>query len=253
MSVILEYKEINKSFGAKQILKDINLQIESNKIVGLLGKNGSGKSTLFKSILGLIKIKSGQILVDGVDINKLKEKERAKYIAYVSQNIMLPPLTVYEIVSMGRMPYYNFISNKSDKDVIEEILKKLNIFDLKDKIATELSGGERQLVSIARALAQKSRVIVFDEPTSNLDIKNEVFFKKTIKELVKTENISILISVHDLTNAYDLGDSYVFVKEGKAIVKGNKEIFTEDNIYNTFNQKVKIKEIDGSIFVKYKE
>ena len=235
------------------IIKDISFTLDKGMIGVILGENGSGKSTLFKAILGLIKVKSGNILIDDKDIINVSNKERAKYIAYVSQNIIMPELSVYDVIMMGRIPYYNFSPTKYDKEKVLEVIKEFNLEKVKDKLAIELSGGQKQLVAIARAIAQEAKVIIFDEPTSNLDIKNEMLLHKEISKIAKEKNLTILISLHDINLAYDLGDKFIFLKDGVVIKEESKEEFNSDTIYKTFDKKCLIIKNDGKTYIKFIE
>ena len=233
------------------VINDISFEMEEGKIGIIIGENGSGKSTIFKTILGFIKPKCGSVFVDDIDIINTSSKLRAKYVAYVSQNISMPALSVFDVISLGRIPYYNFLFNENEKEEVMNIIKDFNLEDIAYKNANELSGGEKQIVAIARAVAQNAKVIIFDEPTANLDVVNEMLLEEKIKENVKKRNIIVLMSLHNLNLSYDLGDKFIFIKEGKVIDYGNKDIFTEENIFKTFNKQCSIIENGGNTYVKF--
>ena len=234
------------------IIDNVNFTLDDGEVGVLIGENGSGKSTIFKTILGFLKPKEGSILINDLDLINMSLNERAKNIAYVSQNIEMPPLTVYECVLLGRLPYYLLNPTKMDKEICNSVIKELNLEHLKNKNVLELSGGERQRVAIARAIAQEPKLLIFDEPTSNLDIVNEMLLHNVIIKIAKEKNIMILVSLHELNLAYDLGDKFIFIKKGNIISSGNKEIFNEDNILKTFDKECMIIDIDGTKFIKFR-
>lgn len=244
---MLEIKNITFRYNlrAPLILDNINLTLEKGEIGILLGKNGSGKTTLFKNILGIEKPESGSISYDGKDLLRLSRRERAGYIAYVPQDIQFGDLTVYDTVLMGRMAYFGLRAGKEDEKITEEVLNDMGLTELASRNANELSGGERQKIAIARALVQEPKLLIFDEPTGNLDIANEQLILKEAKKVAKEKGIGILTSLHDLNQALDLGTKFFFIKEGKIVYSGGPEIVTKEVIKEIFNADVEIIEHDG--------
>lgn len=244
---MLEIKDITFRYSRRPplILDNINLTLEKGEIGILLGKNGSGKTTLFKNILGIEKPESGSISYDGKDLLRLSRRERAGYIAYVPQDIQFGDLTVYDTVLMGRMAYFGLRAGKEDEKITEEVLNDMGLTELASRNANELSGGERQKIAIARALVQEPKLLIFDEPTGNLDIANEQLILKEAKKVAKEKGIGILTSLHDLNQALDLGTKFFFIKEGKIVYSGGPEIVTKEVIKEIFNADVEIIEHDG--------
>jgi iron complex transport system ATP-binding protein len=227
------------------VLNGVDLELKDGEIGILLGKNGSGKTTLFKTILGIQRPESGSIRFDGEDLLKMNRRERARRIAYVPQAIHFGALSVYDTVLMGRVSYFGYKAGREDEDAVEAILRDMKLEDYAARNVEELSGGERQKIAIARALAQEPRLLVFDEPTGNLDIANEQLILSEARRVAREKNIGILTSLHDLNQALELGDRFFFMKNGQIRHAGGAEIVTEDVIFETFDAEVRIVEIEG--------
>lgn len=237
---MLEIK--NLSFGYKNhlVLNNLSLTLLDNKIGVILGKNGAGKSTLFKNILGILKPNEGSIIIDNINLNTLSRKERAKKISYVPQDISFGELNVFDSVLVGRLSNFNFFSRYEDEQITKKIIKEMALEKIMNKNVNELSGGEKQKVAIARALVQEANVLIFDEPTGNLDVSNEQLILKEARKIVKEKNVSILISIHDLNLALQYGDYFYFLKDGYIKYQGGKEIFTKEIIKDIFDIEVNI-------------
>ena len=231
--------------GGKAVLNGVTLELNQGEVGILLGKNGSGKTTLFKNILGIEKPESGSILFAGENLAKMKRRERARRIAYVPQHIHFGDLSVLDSVLMGRVSYFGMQASREDFEVVEKILEDMELLDFAHRSAEALSGGEKQKIAIARAMAQEPKLMVFDEPTGNLDIANEQLILREAKRLARQKNIAILSSLHDLNQALYFGDKVFFLKDGVVKYAGGKEIVTEQIIQDIFDIHVKIMEIDG--------
>ena len=229
------------------VLNGANLELEQGQIGILLGKNGSGKTTLFKNLLGIHRPHSGQLSLGGEDLTALSQRQRARRIAYVPQDIRFGSLTVFDSILMGRISFFGLKAGKEDYEAVEKLLKDMGLTEFAHRNVDTLSGGERQKIAIARAMAQEPRLMVFDEPTGNLDITNEHIILREAKRLAREKNISILSSLHDLNQAMSFGDKFFLLKDGVVKYAGGPEIITEEVIEDVFGIHVKRVEVDGEI------
>jgi iron complex transport system ATP-binding protein len=233
------------SYNGTQVLKNLNLEIKPGKISAILGPNGAGKSTFLKCLNAILKPKGGCIYIDGVDINRFDLKDIAKKIGYVPQKSNPVLTTVFDYVLLGRKPYISFGIKKEDLRIVENALETLGIEEIAMKKLNQLSGGELQKVVIARAFAQQAKIFLLDEPVNNLDLKSQYELMKLLKRLTFEKEITVVIVLHDINIALRFADEFVFMKEGKIIAKGGKEIVTPELIEEVYGIKVQIEEISG--------
>lgn len=226
------------------VLNGIDLELDRGEIGIVLGKNGSGKTTLFKTILGIEKPQSGSVIFAGENLLKLSGRERARIIAYVPQTIQFGALTVFDSVLLGRISYFSGKAGPEDLAAVEAILQEMGLTEFADRNMEALSGGERQKIAIARAMAQDPKLMIFDEPTENLDIANEQLIAEEAKRLAREKKISILCSLHDLNLALALGDRFFLMKDGKIRYTCKKEEISEDMIRDIYGIRVRFAEID---------
>ena len=242
---IINIKKLNYSYGKKEVLKELSLNIDENKLTGIIGPNGCGKSTLAKNIIRYINGKFEYFKIMDIDIRQLSHKKIAQLISYIPQkSIIIPNISVFDYVLLGRFPLLkNSWDNYSEQDyeIVEKNINLLNIRELKDRNIETLSGGELQKALLARALAQEAKILLLDEPTSALDLNNAVEFMKILKNISIKKNISVIIIIHDLNLASLFCDSLIILKDGRFIEKGSpKEVINEENIKSVYNLDCKV-------------
>ncbi|AOR25143.1 ABC transporter ATP-binding protein [Clostridium taeniosporum] len=232
--------DVEFHLGESHILNGISINAKEKEFIGIIGPNGSGKSTLLKCIYRVLNPSTGAIFLDGKNINDFSMKESAKIMAVVSQhNNCNFDFTVADMVLMGRTPHKKFMesNNVEDYKIMEESLQKLGMLDYAKRSFLSLSGGEKQRIILARALAQKTECLILDEPTNHLDIKYQLQFMATVKKL----GITVISVVHDLNIAALYCDKIYAIKEGKIIESGTpKEVLTEELIKCLYDVNAKI-------------
>ena len=196
---MLKIEDLSAFYGKKQVLFDLTFELERGKFTAILGKNGSGKSSLL-SCLASQKRYSGKILLGEREISEIPPRERAKIISCLPQNLPLTQFSVRETVAFGREPYVSFKLTDSDNEIIEKSIEKCGISHLKDKVLTEISGGERQMAYLAMTLAQDADILLLDEPTTYMDAPNAREFLSTLKQ-AQSEGKTVAAVMHDLTAA----------------------------------------------------
>jgi len=237
----------------EDVLKGVEFNAVGGEITTLLGPNGSGKTTVFKCIAGLWKPQRGEILFNKKDISNLPYEKRAKMLAIVPQEHEPPfPYSVLDAVLMGRVSHVSLFSSPSKYDYFkaEEAIESVGISHLKEKAYTRVSGGERQLVLIARALAQEAPVMLLDEPTSHLDFRNQVIVLNKIKEIARYKGLIVLMTLHDPNLAMLFSDKVVMMNNGHVISKGfPQEVITEDNLKSVYMIDVSVINWCGKKFI----
>jgi len=230
---------------SRPVLRGASLELKAGEIGIVLGKNGCGKTTLFKNILGIHRPDGGHIRLEGSDLSRLSRVERSRRIAYVPQDIHFGALTVFDSILLGRVSRFGLRSGEEDYTAVEKILSDMKLQDYAFRNVNELSGGERQKIAIARAMAQEPRLMVFDEPTGNLDIANEQLILEEARRLAREKNIAILSSLHDLNQALAVGDKFFLLKDGVVKYAGGREVITPENIRDVFGIDIRIVQVDG--------
>ncbi len=249
---MIKFENIFAGYEKKQVLENICLEIKKGSITSIIGPNGCGKSTLLKSVVGLCDIFHGNIIINTDNINDITNSKRAQKVAYLSQDKVIPEATVKEVVTHGRFPYLSFPRkyNKSDIKKAMNAMEKMGISQYSDTKVCELSGGLRQKVYIAMALCQDTDTILFDEPTTYLDISQQLKMNEIFKEL-KQSGKSVVCVIHDIITALKISDEIVVMNSGKIIMKSTpKEILESGTIKNVFG--IEIGSIGNEYFYKQK-
>ncbi|NJE55022.1 ABC transporter ATP-binding protein [Thermococcus sp. 21S9] len=239
---MIEAKGISFSYGEREVLRGISLEVSEGEFVAILGPNGAGKSTFLRCLAGILKC--GGVFVKGRPINDYSPRELSKVLAYVPQRVEPGFLTVFDTVLLGRRPYMGLTPSERDLKVVEDALKRLGIEELALKRTNEISGGELQKVSIARALAQEPEILLMDEPTNNLDLKSQLEVMRLARELAR-EGKTVITVMHDVNLALRFAKRFVFMKDGRKIADGNFEVLSEELFEEVYGVKVEIGEVRG--------
>jgi iron complex transport system ATP-binding protein len=238
MGNLLEVRNLSFSYGENRVLEEIDLSIPGNELVSVLGINGAGKSTLLKCLNRIITPQTAEIKLKSKDVQELDLVEISKLISYVPQSVRSSfSMDVFDVVLLGRRPYINWRIGERDREVVSETLRFLNLEDFAFRKFNKLSGGERQRIIIAKAIAQEPQLFLLDEPTSDLDLKNQIQVMKKLKSLVSDSESSksALVAIHDINIAARFSDRIILLSDGKIVADGTPlEVLTSENIAKVF-------------------
>jgi iron complex transport system ATP-binding protein len=244
----LEVRGLTCGYGGRPAVHDVFLDVESNGVLCVLGANGSGKTTLFKGILRLLQPQTGCVLLDGEDISRWSGRRSAQAFGYVPQAHTPPfPFLVRDLVLMARTAYLGIFGapGKHDVAIAHEALESLGVADLAGALYTEISGGERQLVLIARALAQQPRVLIMDEPTSNLDFGNQLRVLRQVRDLAG-RGLGVLMTTHFPNHAFLCASRVAVMKDGRVLACGRAEdVLTAERLSGIYGVPLQIFETGG--------
>ena len=241
----IEIKDLKTGYEDTIIIPKMNLSIPKGKITMIIGSNGCGKSTLLKSIARIIKPMSGEIELNGAQIKTMAPKEIAKRMAVLAQNPIIPSgITIRELVAFGRYPYQKAFRSmsKEDQEIIDWAMQETGVYELKDRNVEQLSGGQRQRVWIAMTLAQKTDILVLDEPTTYLDMAHQLEILKILKQLNEKNKTTIVIVIHELNLASKFADHLIGMKAGELIFEGTPlDVITQDNLRQLYGIEANVK------------
>ncbi len=246
---MIEVRDLHYAFGAKEVLKGVSFSAQKGEFVAILGNNGTGKSTLMLCLNKIREPKAGTVTVNEQNVLTLPRKACAKLMSYVAQKAELSDATVYDTVMLGRLPYMNWQTTPHDHALCDAVIEKLNLESLKMRAVSTLSGGEQQKVMLARALVQEPEVLLLDEPTSSLDIKNAHEMLSEVRTLCKEASLTVLMVIHDLNLALRYCDKFLFLKDGKVYRFGDKSVITEDVLEAVYGIPTRLITVDGETMI----
>lgn len=243
---MLYFSHVATGYGEKEVIKDVNMSVEEGDFVALIGSNGTGKSTLIKCVSGLLPLKRGEIEICGKPLSSMSSKERARLVAVVPQSYYVEyDFKVEDIVMMGRNPYLSFKEkeSKKDYDIVKEAMEMTNTEVFRGRSYNALSGGEKQRVILARAIAQQPKIILLDEPTSALDLHHQIEVMELIEKLNQEDHITIVAVLHDINMASRFCKRVVMLKEGVVEADGTPtEVVNKRNMETLYNMKLLLRE-----------
>ena len=239
--------------GCPEVLKGVSFDIEPGKFLAILGNNGVGKSTLLKCFNHILRPDSGEVVLDGDNLLTKSTREVAKRVAFVSQSVPSTQMTVHDVVMLGRRPYMNWGFTEKDHQIVHEAMHRLNVEDMRGRFFSQLSGGEKQKVMLARALAQQPKVLLLDEPTSALDIQNQYQVLKIVGEICHKDNMIAVVVIHDLNLALRFCDRFLLMKDGEVYRHGDRGILDSEALKQVYGVDAEVVEVNGRHMVLVEE
>ncbi|MGI9862466.1 ABC transporter ATP-binding protein [Moorella naiadis] len=243
--MILAIDGVEFSYNSHAVLQDIEFTLARGEFLAILGNNGAGKSTLLKCLNKILKPRRGTILIAGENILKLNQLEVARRIGYVAQRYESGRVTVFDAVLLGRKPHIKWDVTPADLEIVYRILHLLGLEEFSLRYLDELSGGEQQKVIIARALAQEPGVLLLDEPTSNLDLKNQLEVLRTVQNAVREQNLAAVVVMHDINLALRFADKFLLLKNSTIFACGGLEVMTPANLAAVYGVPVVVARMQG--------
>jgi iron complex transport system ATP-binding protein len=245
--ILLEARNIRFAFS-RLSLENISLNLVAGQVSGIIGPNGSGKTTILRLLDGILRPLSGEVILAGMGpLGQLRRKEVAQHIAMVPQNGGLDcPLTVFEFAMLGRSPHLSFLGFESshDEEIVQEALALTDMETYRESRVSEISGGEKQRLLLARALAQQPRILLLDELTANLDINFQVELMGLVRRITREQNLATLIVSHEITLLSSFADEVALISSGQMVGRGTvREVITPENLKRMFGLDFKVRDL----------
>lgn len=232
-----------------EILRQVSFSLEDGQFLAILGNNGAGKSTMLKCFNQILRVEGGHVWMDGEDLLTMTHREVAQRVAFVSQNIPSTQMTVHDVVMLGRRPYMRWGFTEEDHRIVHEAMDRLHLSDMRGRFLNELSGGERQKVMLARALAQQPKVLLLDEPTSSLDIQNQYQVLDIVRDICRTSTITAVMVIHDLNLALRFCDRFLLLKDGQVYRSGDSSILDRQALREVYGVNAHVATVEGKFIV----
>ena len=243
---MLEVKSLSFAYRCgRQILEDVSFSVPGGACLAVLGNNGAGKSTLLSCLAGLLRPRTGRVLVDGEDLLGMDAGRAARTVALVSQFAPASRLTVYDMVLLGRRPYLKWDFTAADRALTEEALERLGLEDLALRYADRLSGGEGQKVQLARALVQQPKLLLLDEPTSSLDLRSQYEVLGLVSQLCREQGITAVAVLHDLNLALRFCHRFLLLHGGRVYAQGDASVVSPRAIREVYGMEAAVRRVDG--------
>ena len=243
---MIEVKDLCFAYpGTKNILSDVSFSLEAGHCLALLGNNGAGKSTLLKCFNRIHEPQKGTIEVDGVSVHAMKRVEIARTMAYVAQQTDAGQLTVFDSVLLGRKPYIKMNPTEEDLEITRSVIRRMDLERYALRYTDELSGGELQKVVLARALAQQPKILLLDEPTSNLDLHNQHEVMRIAAEIARDDGLTVIVVIHDLNLALRYCDRFLFIHKGGVYGYGDEQLVTAELLSDVYQVEAQVLEVHG--------
>lgn len=243
--MMLEIDGISFSYGDRSIISDVGFTAGKGDCVSILGPNGVGKTTFLKCINRICRPSSGKVAVDDSDLSSITGSEIAKKIGYVPQNTETSSSKVFDSVLLGRRPYIGYSVGSDDIVITGRVIDRLNLTHISEKRMDQISGGERQMVNIARAIVQHPRVIMLDEPTNNLDPRNQHIVMRAVKNLVEHHGMCAVMTNHDINLSLRYCNRFVMMKDGRIHCAGDSSVVNADSIREVYGIEATVESIRG--------
>lgn len=243
--VIIRVVDVEVRYDSVKALDSISFDVFEGEIVAVVGPNGSGKTTLLKTVDGILKPVKGSVYIDMKNVVDIPRKQLAKEVSLVTQSTyVVPGIKVIDFVLTGRRPHIDFMPTRKDIEISLNALKAVKADNLVDRDLTELSSGELQRILIARALAAEPKVLLLDKPTSNLDLRFQIEILNLVKSLSREKRLTVIMSLHDLTQAYRFSDKVIVLKNGRVYAIGRPdEVLTENVIEDVYQVRVRVDKV----------
>ncbi len=229
----------------REILRNISFSLDDGQFMAILGNNGAGKSTLLKCVNRILPARRGHVRMDDQNLLQMSSREIARRVAFVAQTVPDTQMTVQDVVMLGRRPYMRWEFTEEDRRIVHKSMDRLGLTSLRDRFLNQLSGGERQKVMLARALAQQPKILLLDEPTSSLDLQNQYQVLDLVRDTCRNIGITAIVAIHDLNLALRFCDRFLLLKNGQIYRCGDASILDPTAISDIYGVRAEIVSVRG--------